>query len=216
MGLSLWIIPREKNPFTTTIEEMISDTVPRQFLDVKETEKHKFFPHVNLFSDIDPENGLGGKSPQEWLDGLRLPDFKAEVSEVVLTLDMVEADDAFAKKMSISILDDDNLKKLAAACKQQSSLDSEDKAQAWARSEFKPYFALLCADVPTRDVKPKIPLIEMKLGFAIGDIFACCGGTLCMGGHLALVDTSKPTDEWTPIAKRETKWVMWRATHNLI
>ncbi len=55
-----------------------------------------------------------------------------------------------------------------------------------------------------------------KIGFAIGDIFACCGGTLCMGGYLVLVDTNKPIKEWQPVAKREVPWVMWRATHNLI
>jgi hypothetical protein len=169
-------------------------------------------PHVPLTSDVD----LGGKSSQEWLDSIKLPDFKAEHNEVVVELDTVEADDDFYRKMNISVKDNDNLKKLAAVCRRDGVSKDEEKAQAWARNDFHPCLTLLFADLPTRNVANKIALIEMKIGFAIGDIFACCGGTLCMGGHLVLVDTSKPMDQWKAIAKRETPWVMWRATRNLI
>ncbi|KAK5168399.1 uncharacterized protein LTR77_006969 [Saxophila tyrrhenica] len=212
MPMSLWLIPHSGNPFTKAFQELISDTIPRNF----SQKSHIVSPHVELTSDIDLEKAASGKSPQEWLDGLQLPDFKAEFNEVVVTLDEVEADDAVERKMSISVKEDGNLQGLAAVCRRDGTSASEEEAQAWAKKEFKPYFGLLHADVPTDEVKKKIPLVEMKIGFAIGDIFACCGGTLCMGGYLVLVDMSKPVDEWETVAKRETPWVMWRATHNLI
>ena len=212
--MSLWLVPHEGNPFTKTIQEFISDTVPANFSPSHEI--HKFSPHVTVTSGIDYEKVLGDGSPQEWLDNLQLPDFKAESDEVVLELDSIEAEDPFYRKMNIALKDNGNLTKLATSCRREAVLDDEEKAQAWARNEYRPHLSLLYADLPTQDVKSKVPLIEMKIGFAIGDLFACCGGTLCMGGHLVLVDTSKPVDQWKPVAKRETPWAMWRATRNLI
>lgn len=135
---------------------------------------------------------------------------------MVLELDRIEAEDPFFRKMNIALNADGNLTKLATLCRREGVEQSEEKAQAWAKDEYRPHLSLLYADLPTQDVKAKVPLIEMKIGFAIGDLFACCGGTLCMGGHMVLVDTSKPVDQWKPIAKRETPWVMWRASRNLI
>ena len=212
MAMSLWLVPREQNPFTTTMQELISDTVPRNFTQ----QTYNFTTHVLVTSDIYSQKTLGDKSAQEWLDSIELPAFKAEHDEVVLTLDTVEAEDDFYRKMNISVKDDVNLKKLAVVCRQAATSGGEEKAQAWAQQEYRPCFPLLYGDIPTKESQGKVPLIEMKIGFAIGDIFACCGGTLCMGGFLVLVDTSKPIDQWEPIAKRETPWTMWRATHNLI
>ena len=96
-------------------------------------------------------------------------------------------------------------------CRREAGLEEE-----FAQKEYRPHFSLLYADVPTKDVKAKIPLIEMKIGFALGDLFACCGGTLCMGGNIVLVDTRKEIEEWSVIAKRETPWAMWRATRGLL
>ena len=214
MILSLWLVPHEGNPFTKTVQELISDTVPRNFLTSEET--HSFAPHVTVISDIDSETALGGKSPQEWLDSLQFPNFNAQSNEVVLELDTVEAEDDFYRKMNIALKNNTNLRELAALCRQKGVLESEEKAHAWSQNEFRPYLGLLYADVPTQDVARKVPLIEMKIGFAIGDIFACCGGTLCMGGELVLVDTSRPVDQWKTIANRETPWAMWKATKNLI
>jgi len=207
MSYSLWLVPHEGNPFTRSFQELISDTIPRNF-DEKNT--HVISPHVPITSDVD----IGSKSPQEWLDSLSFPDFKKEHNEVVVTLDAVEADDAPERKMNISIKDDANLQQFAAVCRKEGVAGGD--AEQWAKKDFRPCFGLLHADVPTDEVRRKVPLIEMKIGFSIGDIFACCGGTLCMGGFLVLVDTSKPVDEWKQVAKVETPWVMWRATHNLI
>ena len=210
--MSLWLVPHGHNPFTKAVKELISDEVPKQF----DKPKQNVTPHVILTSDVDIDKVSGGKSPQEWLDSVQLPEFKAEFSEVVVELNAVEADDDFYRKMNISVKNEANLDKLAAVCRQAGVGASEEKAKAWAQSNFHPCLTLLYADISTREAQNKVALIEMKIGFAIGDIFACCGGTLCMGGHLVLVDTSKPVDQWEPVAKRETPWVMWRASRELL
>ncbi|KAK3053337.1 hypothetical protein LTR09_005506 [Extremus antarcticus] len=173
MPLSIWLEPHKGNPFTKAFDELISDTIPRNF----SQKAHNLSPHVEITPDVE----VGGKSPQEWLDSLEFPDFKAEFKEVVVTLDQVQADDAPERKMNISIKDDTNLQTLAALCRRAGVTQDEAKAQSWAKNDFQPVFGLLHADVPTEEVKRKVPLVEMKIGFAIGDIFACCGGTLCMG-----------------------------------
>lgn len=211
MAMSLWLVPHDGNPFTKSMKEFISDEVPKQF----DQGKQSVGPHLTVTPDID-EKAFDGKSAQEWLDSIQFPEFHSEHNEVVLELHEFQADDDFYRKMNISVKDNANLQKLAAACKRASSSQDEEKAQKWAENDWQPCFPILSADIPTRDAANKIALIEMKLGFAIGDIFACCGGTLCMGGNLVLMDTSKSMDQWKPIAKRETPWVMWRASRGLI
>lgn len=212
MAMSLWLIPHDGNPFTKSMKEFITDEVPKQFDQGKQT----VGPHIVVTSDINADKVTGGNSAQEWLDSIKFPDFHSEHNEVVLELDEIQADDDYYRKMNISVKGNDNLKKLAAACRRDAVSQDEEKAQKWAQNEFQPCFTLLYADLPTREVANKAALIEMKLGFAIGDIFACCGGTLCMGGYLVLVDTSKSIDQWTAIAKRETPWIMWRASRGLL
>ena len=209
MTFAIWLQPHKGNPFTKAFQDLITDEVPKQL----DQDKQSFPPHITL-TNIDNEQ-LGGKLPQEWLDGLELPDFKAEFNEVVVTLDTLQGGDDYLQKMNISVLDDDNLKKLAAVCK-ASAIGSQEKGQTWAQKEFQPSFPLLYADIPTREAQNKVALIEMKIGFSIGDIFACCGGTLCMGGHLVIAKQGSSEKQWEEVAKRETPWIMWRATHSLI
>lgn len=217
------MIPRDENPFVKTAQELISDTVPKIFL--SEDQINTFPPHVTVTSDIETDKVLRGKSPQEWLDGLALPEFKKEHDEVVLELDTIEAEEPVFRKLNLACKENANLRKLAAACRQSavvldgSSGDDEGgKAQAWAQNEYRPHFSLLYADIPTQEVQNKVPLIEMKIGFALGDLFACCGGALCLGGWLVLVDTTRPIREWKDavVARRETPWAIWRASRNLI
>lgn len=222
MPASLWLVPRDDNPFTKTMRELISDTVPSNYASALNGKKVNFSPHVTVTSEIDPAKTYEGSSPQKWLDSLALPDFKKEHDEVVLELDEIEAGDPFFKKLTIRANTNDNLLKLAAQCRRDAVLGgtsetgSEDKAQQWAKNEYMPHLSLMYADIPKAEVKNRVPLVEMQLAYAIGDLFACCGGTLCIGGYLVLVDTSKDVSEWEVIAKRETPWVMWRMTRNLI
>lgn len=208
-GLSLWLIPHDNKPFVKTVQELITDTVPRQF----NTPTHPFPPHITVTSDISEDATLQGKSPQEWLDSLPFEqlNLKKEHNEVLLELDHVEAEDAKFRKMNIACLDNENLRKLVALCRREAGLD-----EAFAEKEFRPHMSLLYADLPTKEVQAKVPLIEMKIGFAFGDLFACCGGALCLGGSMVLVDTRKEVDEWKELARRETPWAMWRATRGLI
>lgn len=218
-GYALWLVPKQGNPFDKTAQELISDTVPRNFVSSEKT--NHFIPHVTLTSDVDPEKAFGGKSPQGWLDEFPIPDsFRPglESNEVLVELDTVEAEDPFFRKMNIAVKQNENLSKLAALCRQKAVLlDADDaKAQSWVKSEYRPHMSLFYGDVATSEVKSKIPLIEMKIGFAFGDLFACCGGALSLGGEMVLVDTTKPINEWTIVARRETPWATWRATRNLI
>ena len=212
MAMSLWLVPHDGNPFTKSMKDFIANEVPKQFDQGNQVVGVK----ITLTPDVDLEKMSGGKSAQEWLDSIEFPEFHSEHNEVVLELDEFRADDDYYRKMNISVKDNDNLKKLAAVCRRAAVSQDEEKAQTWAQNQFDPCLTVLYADIPAKEVSNKIALIEMKLGFAIGDIFACCGGTLCMGGQLVLVDTSKPMDQWTAVAKRETPWIMWRASRGLL
>lgn len=218
MPASLWLVPRDGNPFTKTMQELISDTVPGNFVTALDGKKIQFSPHVTVTSEIDPAATYDKTSPQEWLDGLQLPEFKKEHDEVILELDEIEAGEPFFKKLTIRLNKDKNLWKLATQCRRDAVLDgSEEKAQKWADNDYLPHLSLMYADMSKKDVQNKVPLVEMQLAYAIGDLFACCGGTLCIGGYLVLVDTSSErVDQWKIIAKRETPWAMWRMTRNLI
>ncbi|KAF2173387.1 hypothetical protein M409DRAFT_15672 [Zasmidium cellare ATCC 36951] len=210
-NLSLWLVPNENSPFSKTAQELISDTVPRNF--VSQDEIQHFPPHVTVTGELNAGKAFGGKSPQEWLDSIDFSAYKPGQKEVVLELDTVEAEDPFFRKMNISVKESEDLRQVSATSRRAAGLD-----EAWSKNEYRPHLSLFYGDVATQQVKAKVPLIEMKIGFALGDLFACCGGTLCMGGYIVVVDTRKPIREWKDaiVAKRETPWAMWRATRNLI
>lgn len=89
-------------------------------------------------------------------------------------------------------------------------------ANSWAEKDYNPHLSLFYGDVPTVDVKKKMSLIELQLGWEFGSLFDCCGGMLCMGAKLVLVDTSKPIEEWKPIAERDVPYVMFKMARGLI
>ena len=94
-GLSLWLVPHDDKPFTKTVQELISESIPRQF----DAKTHNFAPHVTVTSDIS-EEALEGKSPQEWLDSLAIDELKLknEHNEVLLELNTIEAEDPFFRE----------------------------------------------------------------------------------------------------------------------
>jgi 2',3'-cyclic-nucleotide 3'-phosphodiesterase len=218
MPASLWLVPREDNPFTKTMQELITSTVPSNFAAALEgKDKVNFQPHVTVTSEIDPASTYEKSSPQDWIDSLQLPEFKKEFDEVVLELDEIEAGEPFFKKLTIRLNKDKNLFKLVGNCRRDAVYGGDQgKADQWVENDYLPHLSLMYADMPQKDVKNKVPLVEMQLAYAIGDLFACCGGTLCIGGYLVLVDTSQDVNDWKVIAKRETPWAMWRMTRNLI
>ncbi|OAL36140.1 hypothetical protein AYO20_04554 [Fonsecaea nubica] len=213
-GSSLWLIARKDDePFNKSLKELIGSTLPSNF---PHAPKRNFIPHVTITSDIDSSRTYGDSSPQEWLDGLSLPEFKKESDEVHVELEQLEAGEPFFKKVTIRAARDANLLKLAAACRRQGVLLSEADAQNWAQTEFRPHLSLFYGDVPQSEVQKKIGLIELQLGFELGSLFDCCGGTLAMGAKLVLVDTSKDIEDWTPIAERDCPWVMWKMARGLL
>jgi 2'-5' RNA ligase len=167
MPLSLWFILKDGNPFQKTAQELISSTVPNLLLSPDQI--HSFPPHVTITSGIELP---AGQSPQEWLDSIDCTEYQPNQNEVVLELDELQAEDPFFRKCNVALKADANLKKFAAQCRRAAGLEDEN----WIAHEYRPHFSLLYADIPTKDVKNKLALIEMKLGFAVGELFACCGG----------------------------------------
>lgn len=213
-GSSLWLIcPSDGNAFNRSLKDLISTTLPSDF---PHAPKNNFIPHVTITSDIDPSRTYGNSSPQEWLDSLTLPAFKKEKDEVVIELEELEAGEAFFKKVTLRARKDGNLLKLASACREQALALSQSDAQAWAEKEYLPHLSLFYGDVPRADVQKKISLIELQLGFEIGSLFDCCGGTLAMGAKLVLVDTSQEVKDWTVIAERTCPWAIWTMAKGLL
>lgn len=212
-GSSLWLIaPSDDNPFNKSLEDLICNALPSNF---PHAPKNSFIPHVTITSDIDPAKTYAS-APQEWLDGLQLPEFQKETNEVMIELEMLEAGEPFFKKVTIKARKDANLIQMATKCRKQSLLLSESIASTWAEKEYLPHLSLFYGDVPQSEVQKKIPLIELQLGFELGSLFDCCGGTLAMGAKLVLVDTSKEIKDWNVIAQRDCPWVMWKMARGLI
>ncbi|KAK5946377.1 hypothetical protein PMZ80_000520 [Knufia obscura] len=217
MSSSLWLIPTQDNPFTKELQELITTTIPSNFAaTITPDKKHTFIPHVTLTTDITPKTH--SPPPQQWLDNLSLPPFQRETNEVPLELSHLEAGDTFHRKLSIAITPHDNLSQLAARCRREAIANTnEEAAQSWAASdEFRPHLSLLYADVPRSEVQRRLPMIEGQLGWSLGSLFDCCGGTLCFGGEMVLVETGGEVDEWRVLARRETPWVIWRMGRGLI
>ncbi|KAK4943819.1 hypothetical protein LTR10_016722 [Elasticomyces elasticus] len=213
MHSSLWLIPPSADhPFNKSVQDLIANTLPSDF---PHAPKNNFIPHVTITSDVNPAKTYGD-SPQKWLDSLALPEFKRESDEVTIELEELEAGEPFFKKVTLRARKDQNLVKLASACRRQSLLLSGDEAQTWAKNDYLPHLSLFYGDVPRDEVQKKVGLIELQLGFELGSLFDCCGGTLAMGAKLVLVDTGRPIESWQPIAERECPWVMWRMAKGLV
>ena len=186
VGSSLWLIaPSDDHAFNKSLKELIGSTLPSDF---PSAPKNNFIPHVTITSDIDTTKTYGtSSSPQEWLDSLSLPTgFQKEKNEVSIELEELEPGEPFFKKITLRAKKDDNLLLLAAKCREQGVLVSESEAKDWAEKEYLPHLSLFYGDVSMGDVKKKIPLIELQLGFEFGSLFDCCGGTLAMGARLVL------------------------------
>ncbi|ETI19495.1 hypothetical protein G647_09329 [Cladophialophora carrionii CBS 160.54] len=215
MPSSLWLIaPHDDHAFNKSLKDLIDTTLPSDF---PHAAKNPFIPHVTVTSEIDPATTYEkSSSPQEWLDGLILPEFQKEKNEVVIELEQLEAGEPFFKKVTLRAKKDANLVKFASKCREQGLLLSESEAQKWAENEYLPHLSLFYGDIPKDEVQKKIGLIELQLGFEFGSLFDCCGGTLAMGAKLVLVDTSKEIKAWAPIAQRDCPWVIWTMSRGLL
>lgn len=68
---------------------------------------------------------------------------------------------------------------------------------------------LLSADMPASDVQKHIDELQDECRKAARRLEADDDGTVCSGGSIVLVDTSKPIDQWTPIAERALPHLKW-------
>ncbi|KAH9829792.1 2',3'-cyclic-nucleotide 3'-phosphodiesterase [Teratosphaeria destructans] len=213
-GFSLWLVPHKTTPFAQTTQDLISDTIPRHLLPADQPPL-TFPPHITLHPDIPAD--LLHPDPQTWLSGLPLPPFQNERDEVVLELDALQAEDPFFRKLNIAVSSDANLRRLAAAVRRRVVGGEDADAEDWAERVYRPHLSLFYGATETGEVRAKMPWVEMKIGFAWGDLFACCGGALGFGGEMVLVDTSRAVGEWegAVVGRRETEWVCWRASRNL-
>lgn len=224
MPLSLWFILQKGNSFEKTAQELISQTIPNIFFtpdQLQQNNHHTFPPHVTITSGISFPSDGSGPTPQEWLDSLDCSAYQSQHNEIKLELDTVQAEEPFFRKCNIALKEDSNLMEFATICRRHASSPTTTSPSSTSEEEekYRPHLSLLYADLPTSTITSKLPLIEMKVGFAIGDLFACCGGALCIGGRMVLVDTgSKPIGEWKDavVAERETPFVQWRITRNLV
>lgn len=211
---SLWLIPpQDDHPFNKSLKSLIGESIASDFPRVPK-DQLGFLPHVTLTSDISPETY--GTDPQSWLDSLPLPtEFKKEHVEPDLNFETIETGNQFFRKLYLRAKKDENLLKLAIATRQATGVDAE-KARQWADSEFMPHLSLLYADIEEAEVKKKVALVELQLGWEFGSLFDCCGGTLAMGARLVLVDTSQEIKDWKVLASRECPWAKWTMARGLI
>lgn len=137
-GASLWIIPPKDSSFSQALQTLISTTIPPHFPDTK---THDFIPHVTITSNID--QSLYGSDPQAWLGGLHLPSGDQH-DPVFVTLDLLEAGDAFVKKLTLRAGKSAQLLQLASACRAEAVEGGDQgKAENWARDEYLPHLSLM-------------------------------------------------------------------------
>lgn len=137
-GASLWIIPPKDSSFSQALQTLISKTIPPRF---PQTKTHDFIPHVTITSNID--QSLYGSDPQAWLSDLHVPSGDQH-DPVFVTLDVLEAGDAFVKKLTMRAGKTAQLLHLASACRAEAvEAGDQEKAEEWAHDEYLPHLSLM-------------------------------------------------------------------------
>jgi len=137
-GASLWIIPPKDSSFSQALQTLISTTIPPHF---PQTKTHDFIPHVTITSNID--SSLYASDPQAWLSDLHLPSGDHH-DPVFVTLDVLEAGDAFVKKLTLRAGKTAQLLQLVSACRAEAVEGGEQgKAEKWAHDEYLPHLSLM-------------------------------------------------------------------------
>ena len=137
-GASLWIVPPKDSSFSQALQTLISNTIPPHFPQAK---TYDFIPHVTITSNID--TSLYGSDPQAWLSDLHLPSGDQH-DPVFVTLDVLEAGDAFVKKLTMRAGKTAQLLRLASACRAEAvEGGDQEKAEKWAHDEYLPHLSLM-------------------------------------------------------------------------
>ena len=107
-GSSLWLIPPSPSSLETTVQTLITDTIPSLF---PATNPPDFIPHITLTSHI-PSDTTTSNS-QQWLDSLDLP----ELDKV--TIRQSRVGEIFFQKLTLACLKTPELTTLATECRKQ-------------------------------------------------------------------------------------------------
>lgn len=134
-GSSLWLVPPEISPLTTTIQNLIA-TLPSLF---PSAQTEHFVPHLTLTSDIFlPDDS----SPQAWLDSLSIP----ATTNLCILLRAPEVGQTKFKKITLRSEKTAELCVLAGACRAAGQgLGGRDEkgVKEWEERDFAPHVSLL-------------------------------------------------------------------------
>lgn len=109
LGLSLWLVPPNNTELHDALTDAIARGVPTAIGDSKPSPR--FEPHLTLTSHI--PKLPPGHDPQEWLDGIKLP----EITEVAVDFQELTIGNAFFKRLFIRCARTESLLQLASACR---------------------------------------------------------------------------------------------------
>jgi 2',3'-cyclic-nucleotide 3'-phosphodiesterase len=140
-GASLWIVPSNDTCFYQTLQTLISTTIPPHF---PKTKTHPFIPHMTITSNISQSlYTTSSPNPQHWLDSLNLPEFDP-AHPISITLETLEAGDAFVKKLTLKAAKSLQLLRLASACRAAAVEGGNvQKADTWATNDYLPHLSLM-------------------------------------------------------------------------
>ncbi|KAF1970306.1 2',3'-cyclic-nucleotide 3'-phosphodiesterase [Bimuria novae-zelandiae CBS 107.79] len=190
---SLWLLPPRAHRLDATLSSLIRDVGTRF------GSTHVFLPHVTLTSEIAPS--IYAADPQAWLDALPFP----KGDDVSVKLGRLASEDVFVRKL-YSRVEKEGVRDLGriarAPVEEAKELTEKMNVETWVEERWTPHLSLLYHDRPKveeeriREVERVVEEAGVNLD-GEGEM----GGW--RGGRVVLVETSKPIEEWVPIAERE-------------
>lgn len=137
-GASLWLIPPKTSSFNSTLQHLITTTIPSHF---PSATTHDFIPHITLTSNI--SSSLYTSDPQNWLNNLSLPQSSTS-DPLILALELLETGSQFVKKLTIRAEKCSSLVELAGACRAGAVSEGDaEGAKKWAEEEYLPHLSLM-------------------------------------------------------------------------
>ena len=138
-GSSMWLVPPQPSKFNNAAQTLISSSIPQLFPSLK---TYNFVPHVTLTSSIDASSTYQDE-PQKWLDALDLSAQPVK-GNISVSLVAIEPGEPFFKKLTWKASKQDELVKLATACRSYGVEKGEmHRARDWARTEYLPHLSMM-------------------------------------------------------------------------
>lgn len=107
-GSSLWLLPPPSSSFNSTLQSLISHSIPSLF---PSTQVPHFIPHITLTSHI--PSGSTSSDPQAWLTNLSLPSLSS------VKIQSPKVGTLFFQKLTLACEKSHELTALAKACRSQ-------------------------------------------------------------------------------------------------